>query len=59
MKKRKLQITLMDIVYENGKGSVQSFTKKELAGWRRSNDFKKVLSQKKLCLIDIEIRMPK
>lgn len=55
----KIQITLMDIFYEGGKSEVRSFTRKELAGFKRSNDYKKIISKKKLCTITVDIRFPK
>lgn len=56
---KKLQITLLDIIYESGKSEIRPFTRQELSGFKRSNDYKKTISKKKLCTIDIDIRFPK
>jgi hypothetical protein len=58
MRGREFEITLFDIIYENGETEIKSFTAKELGAFKRSNQYKKILSKKKLAQINLVIKMP-
>lgn len=56
MKKRTITIFLYDIIYDDRTTETTSFTKMELAAFKRSNKKKKVITMKKLFQLDINIK---
>ena len=56
MKNRDLTVTVFDIVFKDGTTAMLSFTKMELASFKRSNRYKQVLTMKKIAQIEIKIK---
>jgi hypothetical protein len=58
MTTRALTITVLDIFYEDKTSEITGFTKRELASFKRTKKYKKVLTKKKLCEIEVKIKTP-
>jgi len=56
MKSQTIKLSVIEIMYDNGKSTVGTFTNQQLAGLKKSKKRKSIITKRKLASIEIRIK---